>query len=51
MIGAGKGAALMARMIERRVGMRWVPVLPWTIIALLLKLLPTAVLAPRRRRK
>jgi short-subunit dehydrogenase len=51
LIDAGKGAALMARMIERRVGMRWVPVLPWTVIALLLKVLPTAVLAPRRRRK
>ena len=46
-----RGAALMADMIERRVGMRWVPVLPWTVIALLLKLLPAAALAPRRRRQ
>jgi hypothetical protein len=45
-----KGAAIMARMIEARVGMRWVPVLPWTILALLLKVLPAALLAPRRRR-
>jgi hypothetical protein len=40
----------MARMIEARVGMRWVPVLPWTIFALLLKVLPAALLVPRRRR-
>jgi hypothetical protein len=39
----------MARMIERQVGKRWVPVLPWTIIALLLKVLPASVLAPRRK--
>jgi short-subunit dehydrogenase len=45
-----RGAAIMARMIDRRVGMRWVPVLPWTLIAALLKLLPAAVLAPRQRR-
>lgn len=42
-----RGAAIMARLIERRVGMRWVPVLPWTIIAMLLKLLPDVLL--RRR--
>jgi hypothetical protein len=40
----------MARMIEDKVGMRWVPVLPWTIVAMLLKVLPAAVLAPRQRR-
>ena len=45
-----RGAAIMARMIERRVGLRWVPVLPWTIIAMLLKLLPAAVVAPRQKR-
>ncbi len=50
LIDVDRGAALMARMIERQVGMRWVPVLPWTMIAqLLLKLLPAAVLAPRRK--
>ena len=51
LIDVGKGAAIMARMIERKAGMRWVPVLPWTVIAVLLKLLPTAVLAPRQRGK
>jgi len=40
----------MARMIERQVGKRWVPVLPWTIIAQLLKILPASALAPRRKR-
>lgn len=45
-----KGVAIMARLIERRVGQRWVPVLPWTVIAVLLKFLPAAVLAPRQRR-
>jgi short-subunit dehydrogenase len=50
LIDADKGAAIMARMIEREVGKRWVPVLPWTIIAQLLKILPAAVLAPRQKR-
>ncbi|MCE3284457.1 MAG: short-chain dehydrogenase/reductase, partial [Steroidobacteraceae bacterium] len=45
-----RGAAIMARMIERNVGMRWVPVLPWTLIALMLKLLPAAAVAPRQQR-
>jgi NAD(P)-dependent dehydrogenase (short-subunit alcohol dehydrogenase family) len=49
-IPAEKGVAIMARMIDRRVGQRWVPVLPWALIALLLKILPAAVLAPRQRR-
>ena len=47
---AADGAAIMARMIERQVGKRWVPVLPWTIIAQLLKILPASVLAPRQKR-
>jgi hypothetical protein len=45
-----KGAAIMARMIEDKVGMRWVPVLPWTILVMLIKVLPAALLAPGRRR-
>ena len=43
LIDVDKGAAIMARMIERQVGKRWVPVLPWTIIAQLLKILPAAL--------
>jgi hypothetical protein len=50
LIDVDRGSAIMARMIERRVGQRWVPVLPWTIIAPLLKILPAAVLAPPRKR-
>ncbi|MBK7903280.1 MAG: SDR family NAD(P)-dependent oxidoreductase [Proteobacteria bacterium] len=50
LIDVDQGAAIMARMIERQVGKRWVPVLPWTIIAQLLKILPAAVLAPRQKR-
>ncbi len=50
LIDVDKGAAIMARMIERQVGKRWVPVLPWTIIAQLLKILPASALAPRPKR-
>jgi NADP-dependent 3-hydroxy acid dehydrogenase YdfG len=45
-----KGAAIMARMIEREVGFRFVPVMPWSLIAPVLKLLPTALLAPGPRK-
>jgi len=45
-----KGAALMARMIERHVGYRTVPVLPWSLIGPLLTLLPTGWLVPRAAR-
>jgi short-subunit dehydrogenase len=44
-----RGAAVMADLIERGVGLRWVPLLPWALIVPLLKILPAAVLAPRRR--
>jgi hypothetical protein len=36
-------------MIEKKVGYRTVPVWPWALIAPLLKVVPTALLAPRRR--
>jgi NAD(P)-dependent dehydrogenase (short-subunit alcohol dehydrogenase family) len=45
-----RGAAIMARMIERRVGHRYVPVWPWALVAPLMRMLPTAVLAPKSRR-
>lgn len=45
-----KGAAIMARMIERRVGFRYVPVWPWTLVAPVLKFLPVRLLAPRTRK-
>ena len=45
-----RGAAIMARMIERRVGHRYVPVWPWMLVAPLMRVLPTALLAPKPRR-
>lgn len=46
-----RGGAILARMIERRVGHRYVPLWPWTLLAPLVKLLPTRLLAPPPRRK
>ena len=46
-----KGAAIMARMIERKVRHRYVPVLPWTLLAPLLRIMPTRLIAPRPRKK
>ena len=48
-IPVAKGAAIMARMIERKVGHRYVPVWPWTLIAPIFRILPTRLLAPRRK--
>jgi len=45
-----RGGAIMARMIERRVGHRYVPVWPWAVLAPLLKLVPTRLLAPPLRK-
>jgi NAD(P)-dependent dehydrogenase (short-subunit alcohol dehydrogenase family) len=46
-----KGAAIMARLIERGASHSYVPPWPWTLVAPLLKIAPTALLAPRRRTK
>jgi hypothetical protein len=48
-IPVAKGAAIMARMIERRVGHRYVPVWPWTLVAPIFRILPTSFLAPRKK--
>ncbi|HEV7585056.1 MAG TPA: SDR family oxidoreductase [Solirubrobacteraceae bacterium] len=51
LIDAEKGARIMADMIERGVGYSTVPRMPWTLLAPLLRVLPTSVLArsaPRR---
>jgi NAD(P)-dependent dehydrogenase (short-subunit alcohol dehydrogenase family) len=45
-----RGAAIMARMIERGVGHRYVPVWPWTLLVPLLKLVPARLLAPSPRK-
>jgi NAD(P)-dependent dehydrogenase (short-subunit alcohol dehydrogenase family) len=45
-----RGGAMMARMIERGVGHRYVPVWPWTLLVPLLKLVPVRLLAPSPRK-
>lgn len=49
-IGAEKGARLMADLIERGVGYATVPALPWRVVGPLLKLVPPRLLARRRHR-
>jgi len=46
-----KGGAILARMIERGVGHRYVPMWPWALFAPLVKLLPTRLIAPPPRKK
>lgn len=46
-----KGAAIMARLIERRVAHRYVPAWPWALVAPVLRILPTSLLAPRPRQR
>jgi NAD(P)-dependent dehydrogenase (short-subunit alcohol dehydrogenase family) len=46
-----RGGAIMARMIERGVGHRYVPAWPWTLVAPLVKLVPTRFIAPPPRRR
>jgi hypothetical protein len=46
-----KGGAILARMIERGVGHRYVPMWPWAFFAPLVKLLPTRFIAPPPRKK
>jgi NAD(P)-dependent dehydrogenase (short-subunit alcohol dehydrogenase family) len=46
-----QGGAILARMIERGVGHRYVPVWPWALVAPLVKLLPTRLIAPPPRKK
>jgi NAD(P)-dependent dehydrogenase (short-subunit alcohol dehydrogenase family) len=51
LIDAEKGAGIMADLIERGVGYATVPRLPWTLVAPLLRVLPTAWLARSTRRE
>jgi hypothetical protein len=51
LIDVEKGASIMADLIERRVGYSTVPRMPWTVLAPVLRVLPTSLLArtaPRR---
>ena len=43
-ISAEKGTRIMADLIEKQVGFRYVPPWPWTLVAQFLKLLPTSML-------
>jgi len=45
-----RGGAILARLIERGVGHRYVPSWPWTLIAPLMKFVPAALFAPRPRK-
>jgi short-subunit dehydrogenase len=44
-ISVEKGAAIIARLIEKRVKSSTVPVYPWNIVGRLMKILPTGVIA------
>ncbi len=43
-VSAEKGTRIMADLIERKVSFRYVPPWPWTLVAQLLKLLPSSML-------
>ncbi len=44
LVSAEKGTKIMADLIERQVGFRYVPPWPWTLVAQVLKLLPISIL-------
>jgi NAD(P)-dependent dehydrogenase (short-subunit alcohol dehydrogenase family) len=48
-ISVQKGAAIMARLIEHGVSHSYVPAWPWMLVAPLLRVLPTALVAPKPR--
>ena len=48
LVSAEKGTEMMAAMIEQEVGFRYVPLMPWTLIAQVLKILPARLLASAR---
>jgi short-subunit dehydrogenase len=43
-VSADKGTAIMADLIERQVGFRYVPPWPWSLVAQVVKLLPVSIL-------
>ena len=45
LISVEKGAAIIARLIEKKVKSSTVPVYPWTIVGRLMKILPTGVIS------
>jgi len=44
LVSADKGTRIMADLIERQVGFRYVPPWPWTLVAQFIKLLPVSML-------
>lgn len=44
-VSADKGTRIMADLIEREVGFRYVPPWPWTVVAQVLKVLPVSLLS------
>jgi len=44
-VSTEKGTGIMVDLIERQVSFRYVPPLPWTLVAQLLKWLPDRVIA------
>lgn len=44
LVSAEKGTKIMADLIERQVGFRYVPPWPWTLVAQVMKLLPISIL-------
>lgn len=48
LVSAEKGTEMMVAMIEQEVGFRYVPLMPWTLIAQVLKILPARLLASAR---
>ncbi|MBI5506049.1 MAG: SDR family oxidoreductase [Deltaproteobacteria bacterium] len=45
LVSTEKGTEMMVAMIEKQVGFRYVPVMPWTLVAQVLKVLPARLLA------
>jgi short-subunit dehydrogenase len=45
LISVEKGASIIARLIERKVKSKTVPVFPWNIVGRLMKILPTGIIA------
>jgi NAD(P)-dependent dehydrogenase (short-subunit alcohol dehydrogenase family) len=50
LIPLDRGGAILARLIERGVGHRYVPSWPWMLVAPLMKFVPTALIAPPPRK-
>ena len=50
LVSAEKGAAIIAKLIEKKVKSSTVPVYPWNIIGRLMKIVPTAMIAEKKHK-